>query len=107
MAVDDEELERIRQRKMEELQRRIAEEEERARRELERQAAMRIILTPEARQRLANLRLVKPELVAQLEEQLIQLANTGRIKMPITDDVLKQILIRLSSSKRRIRIRRI
>ena len=107
MAVDDEELERIRQRKMEELQRRIAEEEERVRRELERQAAMRVILTPEARQRLANLRLVKPELVAQLEEQLIQLANTGRIKMPITDDVLKQILIKLSSSKRRIRIRRI
>lgn len=107
MSVDEEELERIRQRKMEELRRRIAEEEERARRELERQAAMRIILTPEARQRLANLRLVKPELVAQLEEQLIQLANTGKIKMPITDDVLKQILIRLSSSKRRIRIRRI
>ena len=107
MAVDDEELERIRQRKMEELQRRIAEEEERARRELERQAAMRVILTPEARQRLANLRLVKPELVAQLEEQLIQLANTGRIKMPITDEVLKQILLRLSSSKRRIKIRRI
>jgi len=107
MAVDDEELERIRQRKMEELQRRIAEEEERARRELERQAAMRVILTPEARQRLANLRLVKPELVAQLEEQLIQLANTGRIKMPITDETLKQILIKLSSSRRRIRIRRI
>jgi len=107
VAVDDEELERIRQRKMEELQRRIAEEEERARRELERQAAMRVILTPEARQRLANLRLVKPELVAQLEEQLIQLANTGRIKMPITDEVLKQILLRLSSSRRRIKIRRI
>ena len=107
MAIDDEELERIRQRKMEELQRRIAEEEERARRELERQAAMRVILTPEARQRLANLRLVKPELVAQLEEQLIQLANMGRIKMPITDEVLKQILLRLSSSKRRIKIRRI
>jgi len=107
MAVDDEELERIRQRKMEELQRRIAEQEERARRELERQAAMRVILTPEARQRLANLRLVKPELVAQLEEQLIQLANTGRIKMPITDETLKQILLRLSSSRRRIRIRRI
>ena len=107
MAVDDEELERIRQRKIEELQRRIAEEEERARRELERQAAMRVILTPEARQRLANLRLVKPELVAQLEEQLIQLANTGRIKMPITDETLKQILLRLSSSRRRIRIRRI
>jgi len=70
MAVDDEELEKIRQRKMEELQRRIAEEEERMKRELERQAAMRVILTPEARQRLANLRLVKPELVAQLRNSL-------------------------------------
>ncbi|MCD6536091.1 MAG: DNA-binding protein [Thaumarchaeota archaeon] len=90
---------------MAEIQERLAEEE-RLRREMERQAAMRIILTPEARQRLANLRLIKPELVAQLEEQLIQLANTGRVKMPITDDVLKEILSRLMA-KRDIKIRRI
>ena len=108
MSVDDEELERIRQRKMAELQQKLAEEEAKRQRELERQAAMRVILTPEARQRLANLRLVKPELVSQLEEYLIQLANSGRIKMPITDDVLKEILSRLSSSRRReIRIRRL
>ncbi len=107
MSLDDEELEKIRQRKMEELQRRIAEEEARRQRELERQAAMRIILTPEARQRLANLRLVKPELVAQLEEYLLQLANSGRIRMPITDEVLKEILARITSSRRSIRIRRL
>ncbi len=105
--MDDEELERIRQRKMEELQRRLAEEEARRQRELERQAAMRVILTPEARQRLANLRLVKPELVAQLEEYLIQLANSGRIRMPISDEVLKEILARLTSGRRSIRIRRL
>ena len=105
--MDDEELERIRQRKMEELQRRLAEEEARRQRELERQAAMRVILTPEARQRLANLRLVKPELVAQLEEDLIQLANSGRIRMPISDEVLKEILARLTSGRRSIRIRRL
>ncbi|MEM2592828.1 MAG: DNA-binding protein, partial [Thermofilaceae archaeon] len=80
--------------------------EERLRREAERQAAMRVILTPEARQRLANLRLVKPELVAQLEEQLIQLANSGRVSLPITDEVLKEILARITS-KREIRIRRL
>ena len=107
MSVDDEELERIRQRKMEELQRRLAEEEARRQRELERQAAMRVILTPEARQRLANLRLVKPELVAQLEEYLIQLANSGRIRMPISDEVLKEILARLTLGRRSIRIRRL
>ncbi|MCD6420828.1 MAG: DNA-binding protein [Thaumarchaeota archaeon] len=103
---DEKELERLKARKMAELQRKMEEEEERLRREAERQAAMRVILTPEARQRLANLRLIKPELVAQLEEQLIQLANSGRIKLPITDEELKAILSRLTS-KRSIRIRRL
>ncbi|MCC6023639.1 MAG: DNA-binding protein [Thaumarchaeota archaeon] len=102
----DEELERLKAAKMAELQKKMAEEEERLRREAERQAAMRIILTPEARQRLANLRLVKPELVAQLEEQLIQLANSGRVPLPITDEMLKEILARITS-KREIRIRRL
>jgi len=103
---DEEELERLKARKMAELQRKMEEEEERLRREAERQAAMRVILTPEARQRLANLRLIKPELVAQLEEQLIQLANSGRIRLPITDEELKAILSKLTS-KRSIRIRRL
>jgi programmed cell death protein 5 len=102
----DEELERLKAAKMAELQKRMVEEEERLRKEAERQAAMRTILTPEARQRLANLRLVKPELVAQLEEQLIQLANSGRVSLPITDEVLKEILARITS-KREIRIRRL
>ena len=108
MAEDfgDEELERLKARKMAELRKKMEEEEERLRREAERQAAMRVILTPEARQRLANLRLIKPELVAQLEEQLIQLANSGRVRLPITDDELKAILSKLTS-RRSIRIRRL
>jgi len=104
----DEELERLKAKKMAEIQQRMAEEEERLRREAERQAAMRLILTPEARERLANLRLVRPELVERLEEQLIQLANSGRIRIPITDEVLKEILSRITSTSRReIRIRRL
>ena len=104
--MDEDELERLKAKKLAELEERLAEEEERRRRELERQAAMRMILTPEARQRLANLKLIKPELVSQLEEQLIQLASSGRIRLPITDEELKQILARLTA-KRSIRIRRI
>ncbi len=108
MSLDDDELERIKQKKMAELQQRLAEEEARRQRELERHAALRVILTPEARQRLANLRLVKPEFVAQIEEQLIQLANLGRLKIPVTDEVLKEILRQLNSSRRhRIRITRL
>ncbi len=108
MSIDEDELERLKAKKMAEIQEKLAEEEERLRREAEKQAAMRLILTPEARERLANLRLVKPELVERLEEQLIQLANSGKIPTPITDDVLKEILSRLTSmSKRDIKIRRL
>ncbi len=104
--IDEEEIERLKAKKMAELKKKMAEEEERLRREAERQAAIRVILTPEARQRLANLRLIKPELVSQLEDQLIQLAGSGRISTPITDDMLKEILGKLTS-KRDIRIKRI
>lgn len=100
-SIDEDELEKIRMKKMMELQQKAAEEEERRRREQEKAAALRIILTPEARQRLANLRLVRPELVEQLEEQLIRLAQAGRINLPISDEVLKEILIRLDSERRR------
>jgi programmed cell death protein 5 len=88
----DEELETIRQRKMQELQRQI--EEERRRQELaaQRRAVLRAILTPEARERLDNLRVVRPELVEALEQQLITLAQSGKVRVPITDEDLKRIL---------------
>jgi programmed cell death protein 5 len=109
VEVIDEELEMIKRRKMAELARRA--EQERARREREaaeealRQELLRRILTPEARERLANLRLVRPELVKSLEDQLIALAQSGRIKIPITDEELKTILQNLfERTRREIRI---
>ncbi|MCL7388142.1 MAG: DNA-binding protein [Thaumarchaeota archaeon] len=105
--MSDEELERIRQQKMAELQAKIAEEQARRQREAERAAAMRLILTPEARQRLANLKLVRPELVTAVEELLIRLVNEGRVRTPITDDDVKAILERVLPKKREIRIERI
>lgn len=105
-------LTEIKRRKMLELQKKILEsqQEEEKRREIEakKQAMLRVILTPEARARLNNLRLIKPELTEQIEMQLIRLVQSGRLKPPITDDFLKQMLIKLSEdSKREIRIRRI
>ncbi|MCS7140441.1 MAG: DNA-binding protein [Candidatus Nezhaarchaeota archaeon] len=109
--VSDKELEEIRQRKLMELQRRIvsAEEQERLKREYEakKQAALRAILTPEARMRLANIKMVRPEFAEQLEVQLIQLAQSGRVPVPITDEQLKKILEMLQPPRREIRIRRI
>jgi programmed cell death protein 5 len=75
--------------------------------EMQKQAILKTILTPEARQRLANLKLVKPEFTAQLELQLIQLAQMGKLPVPLTDEQLKQILIQLQTQKREIKIRRV
>jgi programmed cell death protein 5 len=109
--MSEEELEELRQKKLLALQRRIAEEQRRAQMEqqleMQKQAILKSILTPEARQRLANLKLVKPEFTAQLEFQLIQLAQAGKLPVPLTDEQLKQILIQLQTQKREIKIRRV
>ncbi|MGB9713388.1 MAG: DNA-binding protein [Candidatus Bathyarchaeales archaeon] len=109
--MSDEELEELRKRKLLELQRQMAEEQKRAQMqqqlELEKQAILRSILTPEARQRLTNLKMVKPEFTSQLELQLIQLAQQGKLPIPLTDEQLKQILIQLQTRRRETKIRRI
>lgn len=90
--LNDEELEAIKQRKMQELQKQMEEEQKRQELAAQRRAILRTILTPEARERLDNLRVVRPELVDALEQQLIALAQSGRVRVPITDEDLKKIL---------------
>ena len=107
----DAELEELRRRRLLELQKRLLEEQRRIQAEQQIQAARKVvlrrILTPEARSRLTNLKLVKPELASQVENYLIQLAQMGRINTPVTDEQVKRILALLASRKREIRIRRV
>ncbi|MCS7120537.1 MAG: DNA-binding protein [Nitrososphaerota archaeon] len=107
---EDEELESLRRKRLMEIQQRLVEEQQQAeserRLEMQKQALLRKILTPEARQRLTNLKMIKPEFATQVELQLIQIAQQGRINLPINDEQLKEILFRLQSDKREIRIRR-
>jgi len=51
--------------------------------------------------------MVKPEFASQIEMQLIQLAQAGKLKIPVTDEQLKLILKHLQPERRNIRIRRI
>ncbi|GAB6055722.1 DNA-binding protein [Methanobacterium alkalithermotolerans] len=103
-------LEEIRRKRMQELQQQSAnaESQEQARQEMEMQKKQVLmqILTPEARSRLANLRLTKPEFVDQIEVQLIQLAQMGRVQSKIDDNQLKELLKKVSGPKREINITR-
>ncbi|MFG1460653.1 MAG: DNA-binding protein [Thermoplasmataceae archaeon] len=108
----DDELAEIRRRKMQEMQRsamddQASAEEQRRAQELEKarkQQILRQILTPDARERLSRVRLVKPELAENVENQLIQLAGMGRVNRMISDQDVREILDKLTSTKRESKI---
>jgi len=105
----DEELDLLRQKRMQELQRQLAQEQQKTeiqqRMDEQKQNLLRAILTVEARQRLNRIKMVRPEYVQQIELQLIQLAQTGRIPLPMDDQQLKVILSKLQPEKKNIRFR--
>ena len=109
--MSEEEIEEIQRRRMLELRRRLAEEQQRVQVqqqiEIQKQALLRRILTPDARRRLTNLKMVRQEFAEQLELQLIQLAQQGKINIPVTDEQLKEILVRIQSGRRDFKIRRV
>ena len=108
---DDEELEELRRRKLQELsvQQEQASDarEKQAALESQRQAILRGILSPEARERLGRLRTAYPQIAASVESQLIMLAQSGRLgNQRIDDDTLRQILEKVVPQKREITIQR-
>jgi programmed cell death protein 5 len=108
--MSDDQLEQIRKRKLLSMQQRSAEDrqaQEQQQVDQAKDALLRQILTPEARQRLNNLKMVKAEFIEQLEMQLISMAQSGKLPIPLSDAQLKQILVQLQSRKRDIKITRI
>ena len=109
--MSDDELDQIRKRKLLSMQSRMSDEQRQvqAQQQLEqqKQALLAKILAPEARQRLNNLKMVKQEFAEQIELQLIEMAQTGKLPIPLSDAQLKSILLQLQSRKRETKIRRI
>ncbi len=83
-----------------------AQEAEMQRRDAERAEILRRILSPEARERLGRIRLAKPDVAASVEQQLIQLAASGRIQRQVDDATLRALLERIAPDRREIRITR-
>ena len=106
--MSEDELEAIRQRKLAELQAQAGAEQrqvaERAAFDQQKAAALREILSPEARDRLANIRLARPQTAENIELQLIQLAQSGRLSGKVSDDQLKELLRALQSKTRDTKI---
>ena len=65
------------------------------------------ILSSEARLRLNNVKMVKPELANMVENYLLGLAAQGKSPGQITDDQLKQILLSAQQPKKDFKINRI
>ena len=69
--------------------------------------ALRTLLSPQARLRLTNVRMVKPEFAAMVENYLIGMASQGKLNTQITDEQLKQILQSIQQPKRDFKINRL
>ena len=68
---------------------------------------LRQIISSEARNRLNNVRMVKPDVANLVENYLLNLAAQGKITGQISDEQLKQILSSAQQPKRDFKINRI
>ncbi|MFB6292201.1 MAG: DNA-binding protein [Candidatus Nanohaloarchaea archaeon] len=97
--VDDEELEKLREERMQDLESGEDSREEDAERQRDqiRQKAAKY-LTSEAKSRLGNIRAAKPDLASSIEMQIARLGDSGQIEK-VGDDQLKDILRKLQNSR--------
>lgn len=117
MSGRDDEIDEIREERLQELQERAqqegqgaegaqAQEDARQQAEAQKQALLRQYLTDGARKRLNSVRMSKPQFADQVEQQLIALAQSGRLGDKIDEDQMKELLRELSPDSQSYNIRR-
>ena len=101
---NDEELKEIRRRRIAQLQQQAAQQEvanqQQSALEQQKYLIMRKILDQEGRQRLENIRMVKPQFAEQIELQLIQLYKAGQLRgsTPLPDNAFKKLLEQIAQT---------
>jgi len=114
--MDDQELDELRRRRMAELQAQAqagqdpqlaaAAAQQQASADAQKEAILRAILEPEARERLVRVRMARPDIAASVEQQLIVLYQQGRIRQKIDDATLRELLARMTPKGREPTIER-
>jgi programmed cell death protein 5 len=105
-------IEAIRKKKLRELQQQPTfsqedfEEAQQKEYQEQKKLILRAILMDDARERLGRIKAARPELAENLENQLIMLAQSGRLKNKINDEQLRDLLSKILPKKRDITIRR-
>ncbi|MFO7965985.1 MAG: DNA-binding protein [Archaeoglobaceae archaeon] len=109
----DDDLEELKKKRLKQMQEQGQQEQELQKQQEQQQEyeekkkqILRSILDSEARERLGRIRIAHPELVENVEQQLLMLAQSGRLNQKITDDMLIQILKKVTPKKRETSIRR-
>ena len=103
----DDELSELRKRRMAQMQQQAGDQQA-TQEELERQQKQKSqiqmllmqVLEADARERLNTIKLTKPDFAASVEQQLVALAQSGRLKNKITDAQLKELLRQLAPARR-------
>ncbi|GAA0225975.1 DNA-binding protein [Haladaptatus pallidirubidus] len=107
---DDDRLEELRQKKMEELQdqkqQEEAQQQAQQQADAQKQALLRQYLTDGARKRLNSVRMSKPQFAEQVEQQILAIAQSGRINGKIDDQKMKELLRELKPDKKSFNIKR-
>ncbi len=111
---DDEELERLRQEKMEKLREQKqgqggggeAQEAQRQQAEAQKKAMLRQHLTDGARKRLNTIKMSKPQFGEKVEQQILALAQSGRIQGKIDEEKMKDLLSELKPDSKSFDIER-
>ncbi|WP_336360201.1 DNA-binding protein [Haladaptatus sp. ZSTT2] len=113
-APNEDDLEELRRKKMQQLQdqqgqggaNEAAQEAQRQQAEAQKTALLRQYLTDGARKRLNSVRMSKPDFADQVEQQILALAQSGRLDGRIDEDQMKNLLRELKPDDKSFNIRR-
>jgi len=113
MSGREDELDELREEKLKELQEQQqegqgeeAQEQARQQAEAQKQAVLRQYLTDGARKRLNTVKMSKPDFGEQVEQQMVALAQSGRLGEKINEEQMKELLREMAPEKKSFDIKR-